>query len=292
MWISQPRIRTTRPLICAEALESRQMLSAADPTIPVLLDTLVSTKNKWAKFSQHLADGSNFSVKEKFGTVNVYAVDNRLQLVATGTEVRSRIVVDGTIVLANVSVTGPLKLFQADGSNLAGVMAVNGSVDKLILESISGTVSTTANLNTVDLKIITGTLDAAGSINKLTVDSINGGTVLSGTSLGADGLIGGGDDSYGAGFIKTMTVTGPVINSTIAVGINPGPDGIFGTADDTRVANAGTIDKLTLEAGADPTSRCEAGGFGKVRSTPYQSLKHAKKLPNPLADSHFIVPPL
>ena len=136
-----------------------------------------------------------------------------------------------------------------------------------------------------------GTFAVGGSLTKLTTGALSNALILSGAILPADSPVSTVNNSYAPGSIGTLNITGPVIQSNIAVGVSPGPDGFFGTADDSS-AGGGTIDKMTVAQGADPSSRFEAGGFGAVRLRPFQSVAPIRKLTNPLSDSHFVIPPM
>ena len=230
-----------RPIM-AEALETRALFTAilpfSDPTAPVLMNHLVST-GKDVKTTESLPDGTLFTVEVKRGVVDVYHVDNRLQLAVTSSDSRTSVILLGNPELATVTVAGPIKLFEATSNNDAGSVSINGSVKKLILGSVGGSVSVNGNVDAAQLGGVTGTFAVSGTINKLTIGSLSNATVLSGTQLGANNVLGGGDDVYGAGEIVSMKILGPVINSTVAVGTGPGVDATFGTADDANAGGGG-----------------------------------------------------
>lgn len=267
-----------------ESLESRALLSAT----PILVGHIDSTR-PWATFTGSLLNGTAYDVRLKLGTADIYTVDNRLQLLVTNTGTKSKLLIEGIPELANISINGSLKWFEAPTSNLAGVLSVNGAIDKFDISSISGTAYTSAGFSDVQIGAITGTLATAGALGKVVIGATSGAKILSGVNLGANGVLGGGDDTYKPGAITSLTLQGPMINSVIAVGISPGADGIFGTADDTRSA-VSPIGKLILDVGADPASRVEASSFGSVKSTVYGSNTRARKLANPTADYHFVIP--
>jgi hypothetical protein len=114
-----------------------------------------------------------------------------------------------------------------------------------------------------------------GSISSITAASLTDAFVLAGANLGADGEIGGNDDSYAAGNINTLKVTGAITGATIAAGIAP-TNGDFATP---SAINGSAIKTITAKS-ADATTRFIAS-----------SIKTAK-LPKPVkiaTDSRFVI---
>jgi hypothetical protein len=268
--------------ICAEALESRTLYSSS----PIFLDELISTK-KLVRFHESSLNGLPFTVEIKEGIVNIYNIDNRLELDATNTTGDSTLIVLGKMQLADVAISGSLKVFQANTSDVTGTMAMSGSVSKFSLGGVAGTL---AIAGAVGVMQIGGTVAVGGSITKLTTGALDGATFLDGAILPADSANGSTNNTYAGGSIGTMIVNGPVYSSAIAVGVSPGPDGIFGTSDDTS-AGGGEIYKITLAGGADSQSHVEAGAFGLVKVRSLQSNGPLETLANPLSDSNFLIPP-
>ena len=267
-----------RPIV-TEALESRTFLSST----PVLIQEVIST-GRLVNFHQSISTGQAFDVDIKRGVVDVFSVDNRLQLSVTGTSMKSTLAVDGDIQLADIQVTGDLKLFQAPGIALTGTMSVTGSLKKIVLGGMSGGLVVGGLLNQAEFSGVTGTIAVAGSINKLTAESLNNATVVSGSELSIDGNV----PTYGPGSIKSVLITGPVIDSTIDVGASPGIDNAFGTADDIS-AGGGSFMKLTVLGGADSSSRFEAGTFSNVRINPLGTEDPARKLTNLRGDPRIVM---
>ena len=91
-------------------------------------------------------------------------------------------------------------------------------------------------------------------------------TVLAGANLGSDGLLGGtgaAADTFGAGTIGTLHVSGAINSSSfIGAGVNP-TDGTFGNGNDTS-AGTGLI-KTIFAKSADSTTRFESSAFGIAR---------------------------
>jgi hypothetical protein len=272
--------------IFAEALESRTLMDAT----PIFLEQLIST-GKHATFQKSTLNGIPFHVTVRTGTVNVYKLDNRIELNVTGTDDTSTLTVQGKVQFADVVISGPIKTFQANGIVVAGTMAVAGSVDNLSLGGVSGTLAIRGNLGVANIGGVSGTVAVGGSITKITTGALNNALVLAGTILPADSPVAATNNTYAPGNIGTMNITGPVIQSTVGAGVSPGPNNVFGDGDDTS-AGGGTIGKITVSQGADAYSHFESGGFGVVRIRPFESTAPLKRLTNPLSDSHFVIPPV
>jgi hypothetical protein len=278
-------LRRASAKIFAEALEPRTLMSST----PILLEQLIST-GKHATFQESTLNGIPFHVTVRTGTVNVYKLDNRIELNVTGTDDASTLTVRGKVQFADVVISGSIKTFNAPGIVVAGTMAVAGSVDNLTLGGVSGTLAIRGNLGTASIGGVSGTVAVGGSITKITTGAINDALVLAGTILPADSPIAATNNTYAPGSIGTMIINGPVIQSTVAAGVSPGPDDVFGDSDDTS-AGGGTINKITVAQGADAYTHFESGGFGVVRIRAFESTAPIKRLVNPLSDSHFVIPP-
>lgn len=248
----------TKPVMI-EALEGRTLMSATDPTTPTLLTHIT----KSVAYHGSLFDGTPFTLRVHAGVADAYDVDNRLQLVI-GAGAHASVTVEGDFMLANVTITGQIAAFRAPHATLAGVMSINGSAGTVQLNSITGTIVDSGALHTLQVGNITGTVAVAGAITNINVGSLTSATILSGANLGADQMIGGGDDVYTAGYIDSLHATGPVTSSFVGVGVAPGPDGVFGTSDDLS-AGGGELRSLYLAFGSDSSTHFEAGSFTRVR---------------------------
>jgi hypothetical protein len=265
--------------VVTEALESRTFLSST----PVFINEVVST-GKLIKFQASIATGQGFEVDIKRGKVDMFSVDNRLQLSVTGTDSKSKIAVSGDVQLADVKITGDLNLFQAPGIALTGIMSVTGSLKKVVLDGMSGGLVVAGTLGNAQFGGVTGTIAVAGAIGKLSTTSLNSATVVSGSELSLAGNV----PTYGPGSIKSILVSGPVINSTIDVGASPGIDNAFGTADDVS-AGGGPFQKLTVLGGADSSSRFEAGTFSNIKINPVGTEDPARRDINFRADPRIVM---
>ena len=111
-------------------------------------------------------------------------------------------------------------------------------------------------------------------IANLTASSMTDATVLAGANLGSDGRLGGtgsAADSFAAGTIDALDVTGAISSSFIARGVAPF-NGTFGSGNDTS-AGVGLIKSIharrpTAQPGSSPVrsaSRICRGGWTSPR---------------------------
>lgn len=141
----------------------------------------------------------------------------------SGTTSASRLTItthggSGGLTLAGLSANSPVGSITAPGTTLAGVLDVGGSLGRLTLASLNGANLAAANFGSV---LIGG--------------AVTNSRVLAGTSFGANGVPGGGDDSFAAGTINSIRVVGSVTTSVIAAGLNP-VDGIYLNGNDTLIS--------------------------------------------------------
>ena len=123
---------------------------------------------------------------------------------------------------------------------------------------------------------VTGTIAATGSIASVTAASLTDAFILAGANLGSSGELGTGDNTFAAGNLNTLKVTGAITGSTIAAGIAP-TNGDFATP----AANYGGAIKTITAKSADSTTRFIAS-----------SIKSAR-LPKPVklaTDPRFVLP--
>lgn len=166
------------------------------------------------------------------------------------------------------------------GGDLAGTFAAGGGVGSLKLGGVSGNVNAAGNIATLRTTSVSGTLYSGGELGRATVGALSGrivsasvianltaasmagATVLAGANLGSDGLLGGtgsAQDSFAAGTIDALDVTGAISSSFIGAGVAPF-DGTFGSGSDTA-AGVGLI-KLLHARSADAATRFESSAFG------------------------------
>jgi uncharacterized delta-60 repeat protein len=206
------------------------------------------------------------------GTGSVLYDGTSVGLVLAGTSSKSSLSFKanaGPVVLANIQVNGPLGAFTAR-AELTGTFFINGPAGKLTLGSVNG-----------------GTIAAAGTIASLTIGGpVSNANVLSGVNLGSDDLLGGAGaaaDTFAAGAILKLKVSGAVTGSLFAAGLRP-VDGVVALAappsDDQVIGGAASkIPSISL-GGIDSVTRFIAGAFGTAK---------VPKSVNPPADPNFEV---
>src|SRR5439155_19076946 len=107
------------------------------------------------------------------------------------------------VALTDVSVAGTLKSMTARSADLSGTLYATCAIGKVLLRNVTGTIAS-----------------AAGSIGAVQAANMTDALVLSGANFGNDLVRGGGDDSYGAGSIASIQVSGAINSSLIGAGLN------------------------------------------------------------------------
>jgi hypothetical protein len=146
-------------------------------------------------------------------------------LVFTGTSGGSTVTLatrggSNSLTLAGLTADAPIGAISAPTVSFDGNFNVNGSLGRLVLESLSDSNLAASSFTSVQIR---GGVDAS--------------KILAGTYFGADNAPGGGDDSFAAGSIRSLTVAGSVTGSLIAAGLDPA-DGIYLNGNDTLVGGA------------------------------------------------------
>jgi hypothetical protein len=219
------------------------------------------TEADGTKATFHLSKGNGYLFVDPSGNL-------KLRLSDTTTASALSITAQGggrRVNLTDVSDSGPLGSIIAPTTDLSGTFSVGGSVNHVVLGNLNG-----------------GTFAASGAIGTATVASMTNGLLLSGAAPGADNVFSGAgdtDDSFAAGSIRSLVVTGAITNSVIGAGANP-VDGVFGNGNDTIIGGAASRIGSIRAATADSASRFEAGAFGTVR---------IPELVDPATDSRFLI---
>ena len=279
--LSSVQTRTNRLITGASdqsATEARSSFSRL--IVPgSITETVVGTFGAVAgqrKPAQFVVPGTTVKLSLKGGgsgqVVTDTAKPGQVKLVLTGTTAKSVLSVKGKqrLALSDVAADGPMGKVSAKTGDLAGTLFVNGPVANITLGNVAGSASAPA------------TIAASGAIRSLSVLSLSNARVLSGANLGADALVGGGDDTFGAGQIHILKVAGAVAASFVGAGVNA-VNGIFGDAGDTLVGGAASsIDKVTAKGGVDTATLFEAGSFGRIR-------KLGREKVDPTTDARFRV---
>jgi len=205
------------------------------------------------------------------GTGSVLYDGTSVGLVLTGTGPKSSLsfkATGGPVLLGNVQVNGPLGAFSAK-AELTGTLFIDGAAGKLTLGSVNG-----------------GTIAAAAIASLAIGGPVSNANVLSGVNLGSDALLGGAGaaaDTFAAGSILKLKVSGAVTDSLFAAGLSP-LDGVVALAapvsDDQVIDGAASKIPSVSLGGIDSATRFIAGAFGKAK---------VPKSVNPLADPNFEV---
>uniref|UniRef100_UPI003CF3B8E5 Ig-like domain-containing protein n=1 Tax=Massilia sp. TSP1-1-2 TaxID=2804649 RepID=UPI003CF3B8E5 len=164
----------------------------------------------------------------------------------------------GLLVLGNVKVGGSVGAGVWSIAGRAGNIAF-GSSDALWRANVKGALSQLVVAGDV------GGLLAAASLQMLqVVGSARNFTVLVGADLGSDGVLGGtgsAADTFSAGTLGRVRITGAVSGSTFMVGVNP-VNGSFNDGDDVLLGTAANkIQELYIGGALDSASRILAPGF-------------------------------
>ena len=237
------------------------------------------------------ADGTKITLSLTGGTGSAYLSGDRVQISVD--DLGGGVVLtitgrggDGRISLSDVTISGTLRAMNARNSDLYGVLHVTGAIGKLMLGRVSGSVWSGASIANVTAGDMTGSLFATGAIGRLKFGNVSGtiasgqgvigsilalsmdsARVLSGANLGADGMVGGSGpdaDSYGAGSIGSIKVSGTITSSFVGAGVNP-VDRTFGNSDDKVIGGrSSSIGSITAK-GAESATRFEAGAILRAR---------------------------
>ena len=145
--------------------------------------------------------------------------------------------------IASLTITGGDLL--SDVRTLGAIGAVSVKASKL---GLGGSLNTASIL--------------AAKIASITVaKNITDSILLAGATFGADGALGGGDDTFATGKIGAIAIGGNVTESLIGAGYSS-TNATFGDGDDTILGGiASSIAKLIIKGTADPDSRFAAGKF-------------------------------
>lgn len=223
--------------------------------------TLKYTESDGTQASFRLSKGHGYLFADSSGNLKLRLSDT------TTTSVLSITARGGgrRVALADVADNGPLGSIIAPTTDLTGTFSVAGSVNHVLMGNVNG-----------------GTFAASGSIGNVTLASLTNARLLSGATPGADNVFSGSgdtDDSFAAGSIRNLVVTGAITNSVVGAGVNP-VDGVFGNGNDVIIGGVASRIGSIRAATADSASRFEAGAFGTVRIP--QTL-------NPATDSRFFI---
>jgi len=229
---------------------------------------LVAGHNKKLTFLD--GDGTKVTLSLKgAGTGTAFYDGTSIDLVLSGTNANSALAVTGKggdkrVRLRDVRTDGALKSFSGTNSDVTGTFFVNGGLGKAALGNLTGTIAASAAI---------GSLSFAGNVS--------GAKVLSGANFGSDAKLAGSNtaaDSFAAGSIASIKISGAVTDSVFGAGVDP-VNGVFRDSDDTVIGGAASIIRsVSIKRSIDTQTRFIAGAFGQA------------KLPQkvtPATNSHF-----
>lgn len=167
-------------------------------------------------------------------------------LKVTGTSTSSNLTIstdtggNDRVAISDVHVFGPIGSYTAPRLDLSGTLAIDGTVNTLVIGDATGGVI------------------AAQSIASFSARNLISTNLYIGTTLGQDGKLGGlgtDADAYGQGRLRDFLVTGSMVGSTVRVGVNP-IDGNFGNGNDTFFRGGATgINSVTIGESLSSDSR-------------------------------------
>lgn len=230
----------------------------------------VAGRNKKLAFLD--GDGSRVMLTLKGGGTGTAFYDGTsIDLVLSGTTASSALAVkgvggNGRVRLRDIRSSGALRSFSGKNSDITGTFFVNGALGKVSAGTVTGTIASANSIGNVSL-----------------FGSLTGAQVLAGANFGADGKAGGtgsNADTFAAGSIKAIKVSGSVATSTVAAGVNP-VNGTYGDNDDLLLGGTGSaIQRVSIRGTIDTSSRFIAGAFGKAR---------IPQPVDPATDPHFTI---
>jgi hypothetical protein len=213
------------------------------------------------------ADGTLVTVTLKGGTATALYDASALDLVLTGTTVKSSLTFktkggDGRVRLGDVRTDGAINAVTGKTVDVAGTFYVNGELRKATLGTLSGTLAAAGNIGTLAFS-----------------NDLAGAKVLAGANLGADADVGGGNDAYAAAVINKLTVNGTVAASVVGAGFDP-VDGDYFNGGTVVGGAASAIRAVTVKGSVDGASRFFAGAFAKSVKLPQKVI--------PATDPRFV----
>ena len=264
---------------------------AAGNAVGTLVGSFGIISGKIKSYTLTDADGTRITFSLSGGTGQIYQLGSVYNLVINdaGKGLGLRITGrggNGRVSLGDVTVSGTLRTFRAPNSDISGALHVTGAIGTLTVDNLSGSVWSGAGIASLTAADLSGNVFAIGALGRLkfrkiagtiasgsgVIASVAGATmdsarIISGANLGADGAVGGSGanaDTYGAGAIGLIRISGAITSSFVGAGV-ASIDQTFGNADDKLVGTS-TADRIRsiVARSADQATRFEAGTFGKV----------------------------
>ena len=147
---------------------------------------------------------------------------------------RSTITAGDTIGVV-MSTLGDIRAFISAGSTstraIGTILASRGTLTDSRVRSAGG-------IGAVIVGSISDTLIAAKNLWLVqSLGNVTRSVLAGGYDFGADGEVGGGDDTLTSGRIGTVLVVGDMSESSVTAGVGPGQDGMWGSDDDVSAAD-------------------------------------------------------
>lgn len=159
-----------------------------------------------------------------------------------------------------------LKTAKIYGDVFRSTWRITGNVDTLSMltgfdvgfnGSISGNVKTLAVGNSVDACTL-----AAANFGSIKIgNGMSIGHILAGASLGADGVFGGGDDTFAAGTIGKFSVGNSVDNRSVVAAGLVSPDDVFPLTGDESLLPGSSIGPISVNNTLQSTCRIVASSL-------------------------------
>ncbi|HZK80482.1 MAG TPA: hypothetical protein VFC46_05425, partial [Humisphaera sp.] len=260
--------------------------------------TSIGTFGKKRLPSFTLPNGAVVTILFHGGGGSVSRIGNDLQFTLTGAPSITIHTKGGAnaVGLSSISVTGNLKSLVAPTATLSGTLSSTGGIGMLFVASITGVVTSAAGIGSLRAANFSGSISAAGVLGTINLGKTTGviaarqikhftaanlidATILAGANLGTDGQLGGGDDTFAAGQLLAMKITGAIVSSFIGAGVIP-TDGLLGDGNDSAAGGSG-IHAIMVKGNVDAATRFESAIFPRVAHLPKKII--------PTADPRFIV---
>ena len=188
------------------------------------------------------------------------------------------------VTLGNVTVSGTVRSLSARNCDLSGTLHVTGSIGRLLIHDLGGSIYSGASIASALVNNLSGTAFAVEAIGRLKAADLTGtiasgsgvigsifaasmekAMILSGANFGDDGHLGGVDpDTFGPGSIGSIRVSGNITASFIGAGVDP-VDSVFGNSDDKAAGTGPSVIRSVVAASADSSTHFEATAFSRVK---------------------------
>ena len=231
-------------------------------------------------------NGANVTLSLLGGTATASQDENALDLTVddAGRGVSLAVNSGGAAVnLGNVTVSGTVRSLLARNCDLSGTLHVTGSIGRLLIHDLTGSIYSGASIASALVNNLSGTVFAVEAIGRVKAADLTGtiasgsgvigsifaasmekALILSGANFGNDGHLGGVDpDTFGAGSIGAIRVSGNITSSFIGAGVDP-VDSVFGNSDDKAAGTNPSVIHSILAASADSATHFEATAFSRV----------------------------